>query len=594
MATIRTRAKKPPTTIDQFLGINEDTSGDTQLQLGESPNMVNYRLTENYKLRKREGYTQLFASLGLYEIRGMWEGKLNGTNYLLFAANGNLYSHDLGTGANTSLGALTDAKTFFFSFDSKVYMLNGSEYKYYDGTTFGDVAGYIPLIATATPPAGGGSANEQINQLTGKKRQTFSADGTETVYQVAETSLASVDVVKVNGVTKTAGTDYTVDLATGKVTFSAAPAQGVDNVDIQWTKNNHDRTTVTENLFAMFFGGKNDTRVFFYGDGTNEYYFTGLANGVPSAEYVPVNNYRKISSSEFQITDIERQHDRQIIYTDGGETWYSYYDPITDVDGNVIPDFPTFPLNDSIGNIAIGQAQLIQNNPFSIQNGVYEWIATEVRDERNAMYKSKRVQPSLDEEDLTKAITVDWEARREYWLAIENRIWIYNYRLDAWYRFETADNITCFLVKGKDMYIGTPNGQIMKFDRDVRTDNGVVVTGKWEMNFYDFNAEWLRKFLTEMWIALKPELKSGVDITYQTDRDGSSDTYTATYKLATFTNADFADWSFSTSYNPQPFRFKIKAKKFVYFKLILTNDSDKEKLTVLSINLPVRFGSKVK
>lgn len=594
MATIPRQAPITPTTISQFLGINEDLSGETELQLGESPDSLNFRVTDNYKLAKREGYTQLFASLGAYAIKGMWYGKIGGAYHFLFAANGNIYEHDLSAGTNTSIGTLTNAVTFFFAFNNKVYMLNGSEYKYWDGTTFGTVEGYIPLVATATPPSGGGTTNESINQLTGKKHQTFSGDNTATVYQLAETSVDSIDQVYVGGTLQTVTTDYTVDTTAGTVTFTSAPATGVDNVDIYWTKANNDRTAITENTRAMFYGGKNDTRIFFYGDGSNEYYFTGLADGVPSAEYIPVNNYRKISSDEFQVTDIVRQYDRQIIFTDGGESWYSYYDPFYDSSDNLVIDFPTFPLNNTKGNIAKGQAQIINNNPITIDEGVYQWVSTNVRDERNAEYMSKRVQPSLDAEDLTSVVTIDWESKREYWIATGKKVWVYNYRLNVWYKFLLNDTVKCFIVIDDELYFGTDNGQIMKFSSDTRNDNGTTINAYWEMNFYDFEAEWLRKYINEMWIAMKPEDKASVDLTYQTDYDASSNTYTAIYNLSTFTTADFSDWSFKTNYNPQPFRLKIKAKKFVYFKLILTNGQSDEKLTVLSINLPARYGGKAR
>lgn len=690
MATIRARKQNPPTTIEIFKGINEDEAGDTQLALGESPAMVNFRLTSNGKLKKREGYSALFGTLGAYDVQGSWYGKIGGTFYFLFACKGKVWLKDTlsgtdynsidtttytnvdvvkttalntaivgtvgvdgftiyqnsagtdlvevtqanidliasvgkyyyhtdgtiwiivakaayadisaartGLGTTTTyfqIGTLTNAKTFFFSFKSKVYMLNGSEYNSWNGTTFATVAGYIPLIATATPPAGGGTANEGINLLTGKKHQTFSGNGAATAYQLSETALTSVDYVYVGGVLKTVTTDYTVNLTTGVVTFVVAPVTGVDNVDIYWTKGSGSRAEITANFYAMFFGGQNDSRIFFYGDGTSRYYYTGLAAGVPSAEYIPTLNYKEVGTDEFEVTDIVRQYDRQIIYTNGGETYYSYYDPFTDPSTGLITiiDFPTYPLNGTVGNVATGQAQLIQNNPFSIQSGVYEWVATNVRDERNANYMSKRVQPSLDAEDLTTAITVDWEAQREYWLSIGNKIWVYNYRLDAWYKFQTAANVTCFLILDDLLYFGTDAGQIMKFDTTVLTDNATAITSTWEMNFYDFEAEYLQKFLTEMWISLKPAAKSSVAITYQTDRVGTSSTYTATYNLATFVAADFGDWSFLVNYNPQPFHFKIKAKKFVYLKITLTNAETDDELTVLSMNLPTRYGSKVK
>ena len=53
MAQVRVQKPSNPTKIDRFLGLNEDSTGDTQLKLGESPDMTNFRITENYKLKKR-------------------------------------------------------------------------------------------------------------------------------------------------------------------------------------------------------------------------------------------------------------------------------------------------------------------------------------------------------------------------------------------------------------------------------------------------------------------------------------------------------------------------------------------------------------
>lgn len=593
MATIIAPPQPAPTVIDTFLGLNESTSGDTQLKLGESPQMKNFRLTEDYKLRKRNGYTQLFASLGSFDIQGMWYGELAGTTRFLFSANGSLYSHDLETGINSVIGSMSNSRTFFFSFGGKVYMLSGFDYKSYDGTTFGDVAGYVPLIATATPPTGGGTENEGINVLTGKKRQRFSADGTATAYQLAETSIGSVDSVKVNGVTKSIPADYSVNLTTGVVTFTSAPATGVDNVEIAWTKGSGDRTAITAMRFAMIYGGANDSRVFFYGDGSNRYRYTGLADGVPSAEYIPALNYRDISSSQYAVTDIVRQYDRQIIYNDGGEAWYSYYDPIT-IDGNTVADFPTFPLNQTIGNVAPGQTRVLRNNPVTLWNGVQEWTATNVRDERNVSYISKRVQPSIDAQNLSMAVTVDWERMGEYWICFGRDVIVYNYRLDVWYKFELAHYVTCLMVAENDLYFGTDGGQIMKFGDEERTDNGIAIAAHWEMGFYAFGAEYLQKFINEMWIALKPDDLTSISVSYQTERNASSPIFSTAYHLASFANLDFSEFTFKVNYNPQPFRLKIKAKKFVYFKLIIENAEITDKLTVLSINLAARFGAKVR
>ena len=162
----------------------------------------------------------------------MWYGKVGGTYKFLFAAAGHIYTHNTFTGVNTIVGSLTDAKTYFFGFSNKVYVLNGYEYLSWNGTgTFTTVEGYVPLIATATPPTGGGSDNEQINLLNGKRKQSFSGNNTAT-YTIREANINSVDSVYVDGVLKTVTTHYTVNLTAGTITFTAGniPATGVDNV----------------------------------------------------------------------------------------------------------------------------------------------------------------------------------------------------------------------------------------------------------------------------------------------------------------------------------------------------------------------------
>lgn len=592
-------ATKIPVEINKFLGINENEDGQTQLLLGESPNMVNWRVTENFKLKKRYGYEPLFDNLGS-EIKGMWYGSINGTYHFLFACNGHIYEHDLTLGTNIDLGTLTDAKTFFFAFNDALYIMNGYEYKKWTGTgNIVDVVGYRPKIAIGTPPSGGGTLYEDINLLTGSKHQTFSADGTATAYFIAEQAITSIDFVKVNGETKTLSTDYTQDLTLGKITFTTAPITGQDNVDIGWTKGTGQRDLVYKNRKALIFGGQSDSRVHIFGnvEKKNFEYFSALANELPSAEYFTEFNYNLIGSNEYAITDIIRQYDRAIIFTEK-DTWYTYYDAITDVNGNTIASFPVYPLNAEKGCEAFGQSQLILNNPFSIYKGVYEWVSTAVRDERNAVYKSRRVQSSLDTISLKDAITFDNEDLGEYWLIYQNKAWIYNYRIDVWFKFEFYDSITSMISINKKVYFGTTSGQIMEVNKSLlseRSDNGQPINTTWEMGFYDVGNEWLRKFLNKTWISLKPENKSKVDVYWETNRDGSVVNPTPiSYNNLDFSRLDFRDFSFLTNYNPQPFRIKTKAKKWVYFKLILKNNSDTYTATVLSINLLPRIGGESK
>ena len=594
MATIKLSNKEAPATINTFLGLNE--SIETQLKLGESPYMVNFKVTDMYKLEKRYGYIQIIQSIGS-PIRGMWHGKIKEAYYFLFACNGRIYKFN-NDNTYTSIGTLTDDITSFFTFGDKLYILNGHEYKYWDGTTFGDVGGYRPLVVIGTPPTGGGTTYEEINLLNGERHQTFTpTEDKPTEYQLVEKDITSVDFVKVNGVLKTATTDYTADLVNGKVTFTSTTDhnnQIPDSIDIGWTKGNGDRAQVCKNYHAMLYGGSNDTRVFMWGnpDTKNRRIYTGLADGVPSAEYFPANSYSDVGNSEFAITDIVRQYDRQVIFKEN-EAFYSNMEETTDDTGATLVTFPVYPLNSEKGSVA--PVQVVLNNPFSIQEGLYEWISTAVRAETNATYKSERVQSSLDNVGLKKAITLDYEKQGEYWLCVDNTIWVYNYRNDTWYKYVLYDAPICFLNIDGVLYFGTKDGRILKFVDGVRSDNGHVIKAEWDMGFYDWEYEYLNKYLNKIYISLMPRSKSGISVRWDTNRIGvNSIPVKIGYNLLDYDSIDYADWSYDTSYNPQPFRIKAKAKKFVYFKIILENSSLTDTVTILSISMICNIGGQAK
>lgn len=582
--------------IDKFLGLNLSLTGDTNLLVGELAECTNAKITQEYKIRKREGYKQLFASLGTHKIQGQWSGLIGGSFFHLFACNGHLYKTI--AGVNTNLGILTDAPTNFFYFGSKVYIQNKSEYKSFDGANLIDVVGYVPKIFIGTPPAGGGTPFENINLLNGKKHQTFNADGIATAYKIAEDNVNSIDIVSVNGVLKYLTTDYTQDLVTGVITFLIAPIALQDNIDIYWTKGTGSRAEVTGYTNAILFGGKNDTRVHLYGNGTNVITFSGLANGLPSAEYFPALNTSSIGSSQFPITSIIKQYDRLIISSTKA-SFYSEYDFT-----NGIASFPVYPLNDKAGNIALGQGQLILNNPFIINSSVVEIVASSVRDERNVVNKSNKVQVALDTLDLTTAITLDYEELREYWLCVGNQVYIYNYGNDTWYYYLLADTPTSFITIDSKLYMGTSNGQIMEWaqynTQDIiladfyLTDNGTTIKTRIETGFMDFGVSYMRKFLNFTWIAMKPETRSVCFVEWETDYDASTDPEVIYYSLIDFADIEFDDFSFEVNYNPQPFRLKLKAKKFSFFKMILTNESATNTMTILNINLPAIVGGNVK
>lgn len=589
-------AEIQPFTIERFLGVNK-TSTETLLQLGEASVMSNFIITDDMKLSKAPGYVRLFTAL-VGAIRGMWYGDLSGTAHFLFACNGHIYEHDLTAGTNTDLGALADARTAFFVTNNTVYILNGTEYYKWTGSgSIVQVIGYIPTVFTASPPSGGGTILEAINYLSGTKIMKFSGDNLATVYQLPELAIDSVDSVTVGGVLQTVTTHYAVNLTNGTVTFVTKPPLGVNNVIITWTKvTAGDRALITNN---PYYGGVYYARFWLFGNPSykNTRYPSGVTMaGVSDPSYFP--KYADSNVGEYEITDIKLQYNKQLIWTSGDSSgasaWYSEQeDYIDDTTGALTSLFPVYPMNSKFGNVAKGQTQIIMNNPFTIDKGVYEWVSTYIGNEKNVQWKSQRIQNDLELKDLTTALTVDWNDKGQYWLAIGDKIWVYNYRIDVWYILDLPHTPTCFTIAESVLYIGTSDGRIMKLGTDKLTFDGETIVANWEMGFFSFGVDWIRKFIQRLFITLLPLTETHVDITYETDLSNTSDTFTASYALSNFETWDFSTFDFSTNYSPQPKKFKIRAKKIDYFKLKLANDGT-DSVTVLSITLPTRMGGEIK
>ena len=620
-----------PTRVDKFLGLNIANTGDTQLQLGESGNMENFYITNDLKLRKIYGYRTFFDFE--HPIRATYPCNLGGTEYLLVATNNKLYYflkseiEDYSNWGNiavdddenddvepepvigvapTLIGTIgTSNDVSFFTFDKKVYILSG-KYHSWDGTTLKEVEGYTPLVFINTPPAGGGLIYDEINMLSGKKHQTFNGDGTSTVYHLAQNyaiagkNLTSVDKVLVGG-SEVSSSNYTVDLTNGTVTFTTAPAQGMDNVDIYWTLDDGDRSIVEGMKYGTVFGGDVDTRVFLYGNPNcqNRAYFSGLADGEPSVEYFPATAQVDIGPSNFALTDLTRQYDRLLATTNRPEAYYLSISTeqltVTLTDNSTttryVPAVSTFPLNEIHGNMAMGQGQLIDNYPVTMdKTGLTLWKATNVRDEKNMEDISQRIKSDLNDLNMRSMITMDFQPENQLWFGYDNRIYIYNYYNKTFSRIKIADSFTTYSNLGNSVYMGLEDGRIAKWGEEFSDFDGITINAHWEMNFSDFGAAYLRKTMTRLWVLMQPQAKSSAEIGYITNRKESTVKKHIEYKIQVLDNVEFDDFSFQVSNNPQPFRLKLKAKKFTNMKITIDNDEDTD-CTILQLALRVEsFG----
>lgn len=603
-----------PTRIDKFLGLNISNTGDTQIQLGESGNMDNFYITNDLKLRKMYGYKSFWNFES--PVKATYPANIGGTEYLLVAVDDKLYyflkseiedESNWGNVEPTLIGAIgTSTDVSFFTFDKKVYILSG-KYHSWDGTTLEEVVGYTPLVFINTPPSGGGLIYDEINMLSPQKHQTFNGDGTSTVYHLAQSNpisgrdLTSVDKVLIGGVEQPT-TNYTANLYAGTVTFNTAPPQGMDNVDIYWTLDDGDRDIIEGMKFGTVFGGDVDTRVFLYGNSQcpNRTYFSGIEDTKgPSVEYFPATAHVDIGPSNFDLTDLTRQYDRLLATTNRPEAYYltistEQLDVVLSDNSKVtryVPAVSTFPLNEIHGNMAPGQGQLINNYPVTMdKTSLTLWKATNVRDEKNMEDISQRINADLNDMNMKAMLTLDYEPENQLWFGYDNRIYIYNYYNKTFSRITIADSFTCYANLGNYVYMGLEDGRIVKWNEDFTNYDGQTITAHWEMNFSDFGAAYLRKTMTRLWVLMQPQGKSSAEIGYITNRKESTVKKRIEYKIQVLDDVDFSDFSFQVSNNPQPFRLKLKAKKFTNMKITIDNEEETD-CTILQLALRVEsFG----
>lgn len=599
MATISGSSQEKIFSLKAFLGLHQNPDGDTKLKFGEAAAMRNFRITRDGNLQKRPG-TRTLATLDETEpVRGLWNGYVNGEEVFLAACAGKLWklTPDEELFSAAELGEInTDSDVHMFGFSNIVYIINGAEYKQYDGTALSDVDGYRPLVAIAIPPDAGGETLEQVNKLVGTRRAWISPDGEGSSFQLPEKGLQSLDYVKdLKTGENLESAAYSYDLEAGTVTFTEVPPQTVNSYEIGWTMAQNFRSQVSAMRYSELYSGTQDTRVFLYGDGSNKAIYSGLDyDGKPRADYFPDLNEVAVGDANTPITSLIRHYSTLVCYKTSS-AWAIQYGLVTMADGLQTEAFYVTPINRSIGNAALGQVRLVLNAPYTLHgNDLYEWRNTASYssnlsvDERQAKRISDRIYSTLNGFDLSKCFCWDDNDSQEFYICCDGKALVYNYAADAWYSYENFP-VACMANRHGELYIGSPDGKIKHLNYMYKSDDDEAIDAYWESGSMSFNQDYMRKYSAMLWVGIKPESAGEVEVTVQTDRKSAYSEKVISSSLATFREANFARWSFRVNRKPFMTRMKIKAKKFVFYKLIFKTNTPDTTVTLLAADIKVRY-----
>lgn len=595
MPNIRASTAERIYPIQKWLGLNQAQDGKTRLKMGEASEMVNFRVTPDGVLKKRPGIRRVKRFTG--KITGMWHGYVNGMEHTVVATNsGKLYDMDLEHNTESLIGEISHADgTTFFGFDNKLYILSGLFYMVWDGTTLSDVAdsAYAPVVLSETPPAGGGTELEGINILSPWRRVWYSPNGSATTFKLPEAATA---VVVTDRATGNPVSGVTFNSGESTVQISPAPASGTDTLEIKYRVADHEIPYSFKTMqFAELYNGANDARVFLYGNGTNQAVYSGINGdtGLPDASYFPELNVISIGDANTPITQMIRHFSRLLVFkTDSA---YSiYYGQLSDAQGRLIPAFYWNPVNKAVGNVAPGQVCLVENNPITLfGSSAYHWRNTGgystnlTIDERQAKRISDRVWRELESMDLSKARCFDDNEHKEWYCVCGSRAAVYNYGVDAWYLYDNFKVTDMLIVDGR-LY-GAVYANLVEVTSEARSDLGAPIVARWASGYMSFGTDYQRKYSAMLWIAMEPMVNGEVNVTIETDRKAEYTKKVVARNRASFERMNFNKFSFKTSSRPYVTRLKIKAKKYTYYRLILTNESDASSCAVTAADVRVRY-----
>ena len=581
--------KKPILTLDKFKGI--DLEGDaTMIDDSASPDLLNVYVDAQGNIEKRTGYKKCFPTA--------LAGKVNYIGYnpkvgmYVICAGTKIYkwSGVLGVQPVEVYTGIANAKVTSFIMKGYQYFMDGTNFLRWDGTnavhTVESVA-KIPTLFIATPHAGGGTPFEDFNLLSAGFKQEFSSDGTTKTYQLAlkdldATAVTAIVKTSTGDVAKVETTDFTVNRTTGVVTFTTAPTSGVSNVVITAYKTvAGQKDKIKKCTIATLYGGSNDTRVFVSGnpDNKNVDYWSGLYDPT----YWPENSTGTIGSTEEKIMGYSRQYDSLIIHKEY-TTFLRNFEIV-----NSVAQFSSRPVNDVRGCIATGSIQIIDNSPVTLTpDGVYTLLASSVRDEKNMSDVSQKVYRALRKEsNLKDAVSFDW--KHKYGLCVNNKGYLWDYRMNQWFIW---DNIPakCFYTRDDKLYFGDEAGNIHIFkeaeEQGAFSDNGVAINAVWSSKVLSFDMDFMKKYVSKLWFTLKSNTDfNSADLYISTDRKDSIQLKTALTRIYSYDYIDYDRWTYLSTRLPVNFPYKIKAKKIVFFQIVLKNNRVDENMSFTNIVL---------
>lgn len=438
-----------------FRGV--DFRGD-EVSLVRSPDSLNmwrdYKRTESIATRPGMALLAGFDApvYGIYRY---------GEEMLVHGGN-TLYK--LVNGVKTVLySGLNEAVSDSFVYEGVWYFKDGIHYLQYDGTVIKVVEGYIPTTTIGRKPAGGGSTYEDVNMLTGRRKNSFLASGIDFDYVLDALDIDEdfAPVVTVNDEVLTEG--YTVDYAKGIVSFTKAPdaplTDGQDNVIIEFKKTiDRYRESILKCTLLQVF----DNRVFF--SGNPDYPSVVWHCSLNDPSYVSDLDFYREGMDSAQIRGMVAGNNALWVFREPSQanTNVFYHTPaLDDTYGKIYPS-----AHSSITIGCTGRAINFNDDIVFFSERGMEGISGDVTTEQMAAHRSSTIDRKLTAEpDYQRMILAEWEGYLlvfvgdKAYVADSRAVFTNENHIEYdWFYWQMEKEIISARVYDGILYLGTEDG----------------------------------------------------------------------------------------------------------------------------------------
>lgn len=498
----------------------------------------------------------------------------------------------------------SNERTAFNKFGDNLYINDGSNYILYDGNQVREVKedAFIPRTTIGRKPTGGGETLQDVNVLQPKRTNSFLADGTSTQYVLDAIGIDSTEVIAVvNDITLTEGTDFTVNRASGIVTFNTAPAQpslaGTDNVFITFSKTvlgYEDR--IKKCTKATIF----DSRIFYTGNPEfpNAIFHCELNNPA----YISDLSYYEDGSSDSRIKDIVVGSNVLWVFKDldqNNANVFYHEQMLDETQGAVYPC-----KQGNVSTSCYARGINFKDDIVYISRDGLEGITTENIDSRQAIaHRSSLVDSKMiNNSNYSDAQMVEWQGYLlilvggEVFLADSRQKYssLNSFEYE-WYYWDISNCSPRVLKEYKDkLYIGANDGSI--FIVEGTNDNEEAILSYWTTPMDNFGYDNKLKTTNKRGgIAKIKTVPNG--IVKISRKINTSDEYKyVTQKSLTgfdFKSLDFRNFSFVTT-NQSYVILKIKEKKINEISLKFYSDEKDKPFGLFSAALEAFIGGYIK